>query len=175
MIATTNSALRRTAIRRAVIATAALLYNSSQLPADPFVNVTILGRISGSSDAFSSTVAVTAGQLIDYQLIVDMAPTGTTNTQGATVRTINSLTFGTDGINSLGFNVFQSATADIQADFGTAGVLNTDPTSLSNDSWAGAGGASGGTPTIRAGTTLRDLNAVRPVHPPGVFTGIDPE
>ena len=165
--------------KTSVLAGAALVAAAWATPsqAAPFVTLTLQGRLTGSSDAFSTTVVVSSGggQSIDYQVVMDMAPTGTSNVQGATSRTITSLTVGTDGVNAHKIDIFELATDQIQANFTAPGALNADPSPVAGDSWAGGTGANGGTPTARLGGSGNDLIAVRPVHAAGVNSAVDPE
>jgi hypothetical protein len=132
--------------------------------ASPLLNLSLQGRLSGTTDAFSSTVIVSAaGQSIDYQIVADMAPVGTTNGQG---KTINSLTPGTDGANSMKIDAFELATESTQVSFSTAGTLQNN--------WNAGTGALGGVPTGRTGGTGNDLLAIRPTQSAGVYTSIDP-
>ena len=164
--------------KTSVLAGAALVAAAWATPshAAPLATLSLQGKITGSGDAFSTTVVVLAGggQSIDYQVVMDMAPTGTTNSN-FTGRTINSLTVGTDGVNSHKIDIFELAADQIQVNFAAAGTLNADPSPVAGDSWAGGTGPSGGTPTVRAGGVGNDLLAVRPVHSSGVFTAVDPE
>src|SRR5437016_4881926 len=86
------SVINRSKKRQAILAAvgAAALAAAPSF-ASPFLDVTLLGRLHGSPDAFSNTVAAAPGAVIDYQVIFDMAPVGTVNVQGATTRTITSL------------------------------------------------------------------------------------
>ena len=154
--------------RKSVLAGAALVAAAWATPAHaaPFITLSLQGRVTGSGDPFSSTVVVSSSsQSIDYQLVADMAPTGTTNAQ-STGRTITSLTAGTDGANSLKVDAFELATDTSQVSFTAAGALQ--------NGWGAGTGAIGGTPTARAGGTGNDLLAIRPVQAAGVFTSIDP-
>src|SRR5690242_2250480 len=106
--------------KTSVLAGAALVAAAWATPsqAAPFLTISLLGKNTGSGDAFSSTVIVApGGGSIDYQLVADMAPTGTVNVQGSTTRTITSLTVGTDGLNSHKVDIFELASADIQTNF----------------------------------------------------------
>jgi hypothetical protein len=166
--------------KTSVLAGAALVAAAWATPshAAPFVTLTLQGRVTGSGDAFSTTVAVNpaGGQTIDYQLVADMAAVGTSNVQGATSRTITSLTVGTDGLNSHKIDIFELATQEIQANFTAAGALNGDPSPVAGDSWSAAAGTGGGTPTVRPGNgAANDLIAVRPGHSSGLQTAVDPE
>jgi hypothetical protein len=163
--------------KTSVLAGAALVAAAWATPshASPFATLSLQGRVTGSGDAFSSTVAVQpgGGQSIDYQLVMDVAPVGTTNSNGS--RTITSLTVGTDGVNSHKMDIFELATESIQVNFAAAGTLNGDPSPVAGDSWGVGSGASGGTPTARPGGIGNDLLTVRPAHAAGVFTAVDPE
>jgi len=121
--------------------------------------------IAGST--FSTTVGVAAaGDLIAYQVIEGMSPIGTVNVQGATSRTITSLTAGTDGVNSLKFDIFQIAADQIQSNFTTTTTLGTG--------WGDGSGASAGALTLRATTVNNDLLGIRPIQGTGVFVGVNP-
>jgi hypothetical protein len=166
-----------------LLGTAALAAAAWALPvnhahAAPFVTFSLVGRPYGSSDPFASTVVLPQNATaIEYQLIADMAPTGTTNVQslGNISRTITSLTVGTDGLNTTKIDIFESAAQDIQLSFTSPGTL-ADPSPAANDWWGQGAGADGGTPTARPGRPgSNDLIAIRPAHAAGVFTAIDPE
>jgi hypothetical protein len=144
--------------------------------ASPLVNLSLLGRVTGSGADFSSSVIANPGQSIDIQLWVDMAPIGTSNLQGTTTRTINSLTLiqlQGDGVQSLKFNIaklLNKPETTLAGAFAGGLTFNSDPsTTLTNDSWGAITGANGGT---ISGT---DLTAVRPGHAAGLFSAIDPE
>jgi hypothetical protein len=163
--------------KTSVLAGAALVAAAWATPshASPLATLSLQGRITGSGDAFSTSVLVSqaGGQSIDYQVVMDMAPTGTTNSNGS--RTITSLTVGTDGVNTHKIDIFELATDSVQVNFAAAGVLNADPSPVAGDSWASGTGASGGTPTARPAGVGNDLLAVRPAHGAGIFTAVDPE
>src|SRR4051794_25031348 len=67
--------------------------------ASPLWNVKLLARLAGSSDPFSSSLQVTLGESVEYQLVGNMASVGTSNANVA-VGTITSLTAGLDGGNN---------------------------------------------------------------------------
>src|SRR5262245_60027099 len=87
---------------KAVLGLCVVLFFSGRAGASPLVTISLLGRVTGSGNPFSSHVGtiVSPGESIDFELVVKMAPIGTTNTQGANTRTITSLTLGVDGLNS---------------------------------------------------------------------------
>src|SRR2546423_12649214 len=101
---------------------------ASHSAAAPYMNVSLLGRVEGSSDPYSSTVSVTPGAIIDYQVILNMSPVGTTNT--TVQRTITSLTPGFDGVNCFKFDIFQPAAEATQVNFSSRAVLNPDPSPM---------------------------------------------
>src|SRR4051794_17349484 len=80
----------------AVLATAGASQMTSSVEASPFfiVKTTVSDAANGT---YSNSMAVSAGQTVFYQLVGGLAPTGTTNQQGTTFRTINSAVAGTDG------------------------------------------------------------------------------
>jgi hypothetical protein len=140
----------------------------------PFVYAAVVGRVQGSGDPFSNVVVVqNVGDIVEFQVVADMAPIGTTNTNGA--RTITSLTSGIDGLNSHKWDLYEAATAGIQVDFATPATLNADPTPAANDSWGAGIGANPGIPTARSGGLGNDLLKLRPIHASTVCTAIDPE
>lgn len=136
--------------------------------AAPFVNLSMEARYVGSGGVFSNYLNPMVGQ-VEYQLIADMAPIGTS--RGAI--TINSLTKAPtngDGINNLKLDIV--AGEGLQTDFFVfeSGNLNPDPdATLEGDSWAAGTGASGGLPS---GNTLL---GIRPIHNVGLQSAIDRE
>jgi hypothetical protein len=165
-------------------ATAGILALPTVGSAAPLVHMWLVGRVVGTSDAFSATVAVLPGQSVEYQVWGAMARIGTSNTQinpwgNPVTRTIQSLKFDTldedaDGINALKFDIFQDPNDPIQISLHPA-ILNPDPTPQPNDSWASGIGAQG-TGQSRPGTNgYQDLIGVRPVHVAGVWTAVYPE
>jgi hypothetical protein len=126
---------------------AASLTLASALNAAPQINLSILGSKDGGS-TYSSNVDVVPGQLVLFEVVGQLAPAGTVNSHGNTT----SLVSGTDGINSLSFNLNDS-----------------DGGAFSNlqfvNGWNGGSGFSTGTVN---GSTLTD---VRPIQSPGVFVG----
>lgn len=135
---------------------------------DPLVSIALQGRRAGSGDPYGSfVVPLQAGETIDYRVLFDIAPLGTQNVQGATTRTIDSLTPGTDGVNRIRFDLVQSASlTGMQADFNAAATLSLE--------WDDVTGASGGTLLLRNGTN-HDLTSILAGHSVGVFSAIDPE
>jgi len=149
-----------------------LLAASAQ--AAPFVTVTLKARVQGSGNPYTTgPIAVRSGNVLEYELWVEMAPIGTVNTMITvagtstitTVRTITSYSAEpANGVNSLKFNLYQTATEQIQADFSTAVALVTE--------WALGTGPSGGTVTARGATGKSDLLGIRPIRATGNFAGI---
>ena len=115
----------------------------------PLINLSIQGSIDGGN-TFSSTLNVSAGQSIAIQVLGQLAPVGTSNSHANTT----SIVSGTDGINSLAFNLIDSA----------GGAFNVASLTLGSG-WNGGSGFGVGTVS---GNTLSD---VRPIQAPGVFAG----
>jgi hypothetical protein len=163
-----------------LLTTAALTAAVWSLPAPhahaaPFVTFSLVGRLYGSSDAFSSVVRSASSGAIEYQVIADMAPTGTVNIHGTTTRTITSLTVGTDGLGTIKIDIFESAVQALQLSFNSPVTFNPDPSPVDDDSWAGFGSRPG-IPTARPGQPgQNDLINIFSTHQPGVRTAIDPE
>jgi len=154
---------RKTSVLAGAALVAAAWASPSQ--AAPFLQLTLQGRVTGSGDAFSTPVNLTgAGQSIDYQLMGDMAPTGTVNG----TRTITSLTAGTDGLTITKLDIFELATQEIQANFSAPGALQNN--------WNAGAGTNGGTPTLRPSAGANsDLLSIRPGQATGTFKAVDPE
>lgn len=153
----------RSAIMAAAILTIAF---GSVCYGSPFANVTMLGKAHGTVDPYTSSLMVTAGEQIDYILLIDMAPIGTINTTADPDKVINSLVVGTDGINASRFSIFQNAGDGIQ--------VNLSPVVL-DASWAGGAGATGGLAKQRVGAPvgLFDLEGVKAVRAPGNYAAIE--
>jgi len=142
--------------------------------AAPLIQLSLVGRVVGGPDpTFHDAITVTTGQQVEYRLFAQMAPLQTSNTQGATTRTITSLALvqGTsgDGINGLKIDLFNRPGSLTTTAFTAGGTLNPDPSSLTGDGWDAGTGASGGTPTAS------DLLGVRPIHSTGLQTFGNPE
>jgi hypothetical protein len=130
------------------------------------------GRIQGGSGTWSKNLTVNPGDIVEYRILADLADVGASNTQGATTNTITSTA--NSGFQSLSLQITQAAAAPIQVSFRPP---LSDPNGLASfrNGWADGPGANAGTPTPRAGGTNNDITAIRPVHSPGVFTGVDPQ
>jgi hypothetical protein len=163
-----NTAPLRAATRHFIVALALSLCCFSASHAAPFLNLWLEGRKQGSNAQFSGHVSVTTGDTIEYRVLVDMAPIGTTNIQFGRERTIEELVPGSNGVVSLGvLTLLQSANDGIQTHFDA-------PATLANG-WDAGIGARGGVSTPRAGSRWNDLVGVRAIQAPGVFTALDPE
>jgi hypothetical protein len=129
------------------------------------------GRKQGET-AWVHTIWPAPGDVIEYRLLVDLAPFGASNVQGATVHTITSTA--NSGFQSLSLQIRQDAAATLQVSFDPP---LADPNSLASfrNGWADGIGPSAGTPTPRPGGNGNDLLGIRPIHATGVFTGVDPQ
>src|SRR3954470_18096260 len=106
-------------MKLAKLLSVAALTVSSAAWASPFINLSVKGRVAGSGGDFTKLVSVLPGDTVEYQVWAQMAPIGTSNTQGTTTRTISSLTATTatvvaDGIQSLKLDVYQASTDAVQ-------------------------------------------------------------
>jgi hypothetical protein len=160
----------------ALVGTLALTAWAS-LQAAPLVTLSVEGRKAGTTDWLKSIPDVAAGDVIQYRVMVDMAPIGTTN-NGVT---INSLTTGLDGMNTLSFKLWQAASDSIQVNFSRAGIVPDPDTGEPVDhqtpaivgTWKNGTGAFGGDLAPR-GNGNNDLVRIRAVRAAGSFLGIDP-
>jgi len=88
-----------------LVAAIAGILPAASAVASPLVNLRLLGKNITRGDAgYTASVQAAAGDQISLELVAEMAPVGTTNTNGS--RTITSETSGTDGVNSLKVNVY---------------------------------------------------------------------
>jgi len=145
----------------AVVAGAVLLAAGSA-SAEPLVYVSVLGRVAGSGADYSSSVAVQAGNTLQYQLWAEIAQVGAHNSTSPGF-TITSLTPAVDGISSLKFNLGEATNQPIQVDFASSVTLT--------GGWQAGLGAEGGTVTAR-GINTHDLMNIRPIQGIGGFVGV---
>jgi hypothetical protein len=145
----------------------------ASLQAAPLVNVTLEGRKAGTTQWLSAINDVAVGDVIQYRILADMAPVGTSNTQTTGAKTINSLTPDLDGMNTLYLAIRQAGSDGIQVNH-QVGTTTAQRAILQND-WSLGVGRSGGVAEARAGTPYFDLAGIRPVNDAGEFTAIDPQ
>jgi len=149
---------------RALIAAATLFALHRPASADPFFNLWLLGKdLTAGDTSYSNTISVNVGDSISYEILGQMAPTGTVNSSNGTL-TITSLTQNVDGCNALKFDLFQLSTDPIQTNFSST-------TTLLNG-WQSGASASGGA-VVSRGNGDNNLGGVRPVRLTGNFAGID--
>jgi hypothetical protein len=164
----------RSRLAGAVLAVAMVLAVAEMASADPLVYVSVLGRVQGAGTDYENSVAVHAGDTLEYQLWVKMAALGATNTAGTigvpgggVTSTTTALVPGMDGVNLMQFNVGESASQPIQIDF-------SSPVTLA-ESWMGDHvhnlGWSPGTVTARS-DSAHDIMNIRPMQAPGIFVGV---
>jgi hypothetical protein len=125
------------------------------------------GRIQGQT-GWAKTLTVAPGDIVEYRILADLGDVGASNGANTITSTANS------GFQSLSLQVKQDAAAPIQVNFRPP---LSDPNGLASfrNGWADGPGASAGALTPRAGGTNNDLTGIRPVHAPGVFSGVDPQ
>src|SRR6266550_1874130 len=135
-------------ILAAAVAAGAFAASSDLARATAFWNLKLLAfDVTTGGSTYSSSVSVNAGDTIAYELVGNMSPIGTVNSNPTTFGgTITSRTTGPDGANSFKIDLFQNANEAIQASFTSAGTLI--------NGWAGGPGPTGGTPS---GTDLTNV------------------
>lgn len=128
--------------------------------AAPFANYSILGRVVGSGSSYASSVTVSVGSQVEYKLVATFAPIGTVNIQGASTRTLTSIT-ATDGFNNTPrIDLFQTSGAQIDASFSTAGTPQAFTGPGGTSTWSAGIGSSPGTAT--SGDLLNIKNITGP-------------
>jgi hypothetical protein len=164
-------------LRRMILAGIVVGMIAQQARSAPLVYLYLVGRQAGSVASFSRSVQVVPGDTVEYQVLFQMAPLGTSNTQYTsggipTTRTLQYWKAARAGGNSMSLDLFQNPNDPVQIDLHPA-TLNEDPSPQLNDSWASGTGANAGRLVSRAGSQFNDLIGIRPIHAPGVFTGVD--
>jgi hypothetical protein len=132
--------------------------------AAPLATISMEGRKQG--ELFWSRVVIPAiGDVIEYRLVADMQPVGATNGNWTITSLANS------GLQSLSLSIVQAPTDLAQVDF------NPLPSAAEafRNGWGNGTGASSGTVSPRAGSSWNDVRGIRAIHPPGVFSAVDPE
>jgi hypothetical protein len=161
--------------KKTVVLMAALgiVLSATAALADPFATIILKGRVKNSGNDWSANpIAVRAGDILEYQIWVEMAAVGARNTfisvvgtnTITTVRTITRLVSGTDGVNSLKFHIYQTASEQIQMDFASTVTLG--------NGWDQGTGASGGAVTGRGSTGKNNLLNIRPIRATNNFVGV---
>src|SRR5687768_9242410 len=133
--------------------------------AAPFLTVSLVGRVQGSADSFSSTVVAGAGDVIEYQVQTQLGAEESVNPYAGATNTALTTTIS----NWVPSNGSTSPTAGLnQARFslvsGGAATFTTAATPAAG--WADAPGAN---PGIPAGSDLDMVNVIRAA---GNFDGI---
>jgi hypothetical protein len=152
-----------------IITTLALTNPAAQ--AAPLGYIILEGRKQGTTD-WSRHLFAAPGDVIEYRLLADLAPVGSSNVQGTDLQVINSTA--NSGFNSLSLQIRQDASAPIKVSFNPP-LATPDSLASFRNGWADGTGASPGALTPRSDGTGNDLTGIRPVHAAGVFSGVDPE
>ncbi len=142
------------------------------IPSLPLYNIQILAS-ANQNGPYSSSLNVVPGGTYYFEAVGQLAPIGTSNTQGTTTKTITSEVAGVDGANSLSLNLLDLGSSAIPISFSTATLASASTTPSSAADWDAGTGASPGTPTSTGGGNLNELLNARPIHAPGVFTGVN--
>jgi hypothetical protein len=137
----------------------------ASVEAAPLANIIMEGRKAGTTDPWVTSLQVNNGDVIEYRLVGDLAPVGTSNGTNTINSTANS------GLNSLSLKLTQAASDGIQVDF-------NDPIPAAQalrNNWGDGTGASSGALAPRTPGGLDDVTAIRPIHTPGQYSAVDPE
>jgi hypothetical protein len=153
--------------------------------AAPLVNISLEGRKAGTTAWLKEIPDAAQGDTIEFRVLLNMAPVGTSNTQRdpatqqMVTTTINSLNAQLDGMNSLFLKVAQNPADSMQVNF-LRGPIQEDPdtgeprdyqTDILPAPWRAGTGAFGGNLVPRTGTPHNDLADIRPVRAAGSFAG----
>jgi hypothetical protein len=142
--------------------------------AAPFMTVSLVGRINGSADAFSNSVVVGPGDIVQYEVRVQLGQEGAINPNAgaANTQTITNwvpsqgATSPTSGLNNVRFNLGQNpAPGEMLVDF--------DAPSAIAPGWEVGSGATGGALAPR-GDGNDNLASVFYNRATGNFDGIGP-
>jgi hypothetical protein len=159
----------------AVAAGVAGLAAPSVAQADPYLHVHLLGRVQGSGQPLASSVSVGPGDIVEYEIRVQLGAEGSVNHYAGASPTSPNTTITNwipsngavspaCGLNAVRFNLSQESTAStIQSDFDSP----TTPAS----GWANAPGNTPGTLSPR-GNGNDDLNAIALIRGSGNFDGV---
>jgi hypothetical protein len=167
MSAASNKRIAAVALAAAGVAGLA----GSTASAAPFLTARLLGSTTGPGGPFSSSVNVTAGDTVNYQVQITLGAEGASNATAA--QTIvnwvpsNGSTSPTAGLQSLLFSLTQSSADGIQSNF-TSGVAGT---STGGGTWGAGVGSTVGTATARGNGNNNLLN-VRLFRESGNFDGV---
>jgi hypothetical protein len=154
--------------------------------AAPLVNISMEGRKQGTTAWQKVIMDVNPGDVIEYRLMLNMAPVGTTNTQAGVTTTVTSLSPTLDGMNSLFLDIVQPPTDTMKVMFNRAGVRFDEELGSNRDiqtnalqaAWRLGIGAFGGgdpepSPLVEHGPYQRpSLQDIRPVRNAGSFAGV---
>jgi hypothetical protein len=132
--------------------------------AAPLATISMEGRKQGDT-SWSTVVVPAVGDVVEYRLLADLAPVGTTNGTNTITSLANS------GIQSLSLAIVQAPSDKAQVDF------NAFPAAAQafRNGWGAGTGASVGALSLRTPGGWNDVRGIRPILAPGVFSAVDPE
>jgi hypothetical protein len=133
--------------------------------AAPLARIILEGRKQGSVE-WQRHLVTSEGDVVEYRLLADMEPVGATNG----TNTITSLAGGS-GLQSLSLAIVQSPADIHQVDFN---ILPAAAQAWRNG-WGDGTGASIGELSPRTAGGWNDVRGIRPIHAPGIFSGVDPQ
>jgi hypothetical protein len=133
--------------------------------AAPYLTVSMLGRVQGSGQPFSSSVLVAPGNVVEYQLNFQLAPEGTTNAFAGAAANQTITNWVTDplksGLNNVKFNVGQTSSV------GALSAVMLDNVDASGDD----GGWNDGAQFTNGAVSGNNLNGLFLQRAPGDFRG----
>ena len=154
------------------LAAGAVGVTANSASAAPFLTASLLGSTAGPGGPFTSSLNVTSGQTVFYQVQITLGAQGSNNASATSTPIVNwvpsnGATAPTAGLQSLLFSLTQSAGDSIQSNFSTAAA----GTSTGGGTWGLGPGSSAGTPTTR-GNGNNNLTNVRLFRESGNFDGV---
>ncbi len=149
---------------RAILVSTFVLASWPAVQAAPLATIFLEGRIQGTT-TWSSILIAAPGNVVEYRVLADLAPVGTTNVRGTITSLANS------GLQSLSLAIGQAPTDLMQVDF------HPPPTTAQalRNGWGAGAGANTGALSPRTPGAWNDLRDIRPILAPGQFSALDPE
>jgi hypothetical protein len=133
--------------------------------AAPFLTVSLLGRVQGSGNPYTSSVAVTGGEVIEYQIQALLGEEEAVNPFAGTSPAANTTTI-SNWVPSNGATSPTSGLSQVRFNLASGGAAPCSAPATAAAGWADFSGASGGTP---AGDRLDSIVLIRAA---GNFDGV---
>jgi hypothetical protein len=141
-----------------------------------------LQTVHAAVGSYSSTLTVTAGEVLDYEIVLGLrTPTAFNSNYTAVTMTQvigNTANREKDGFDVFAFDLGESTGQALQANFTSTGNLASHPTTVAtttySQSWAVGTGANNGE-LVHRGNGNNDVSYVVGVHGAGLYTAAVPE